>query len=187
MTLNKLFTSPAEYTLQRLQGLHYEQGEKAGRLLEAQLCQKAATLAIPAIKAQTGETLTHPQEIVCEFVTSYLCLYAPESQTSPAQIEAFLNNVTLPSLSDEGRELLGGDITSQEILQVVSSLPYHKSSGEDGIPAELYKWTEEETLDVLHGALEEACQTNSLGAISNAAIIAVIPKPGWDPLLCGSY
>ncbi|KAJ1118300.1 hypothetical protein NDU88_006495 [Pleurodeles waltl] len=37
MALSELFTSQAEYPLQRLQGRHYEQGAKAGHLLAAQL------------------------------------------------------------------------------------------------------------------------------------------------------
>ncbi|KAJ1200804.1 hypothetical protein NDU88_004625 [Pleurodeles waltl] len=33
LALNELYTSQAKYALQRIQGRHYEQGEKAGRLL----------------------------------------------------------------------------------------------------------------------------------------------------------
>ncbi|KAJ1210348.1 hypothetical protein NDU88_005714 [Pleurodeles waltl] len=47
--LNALYTSKAGYALQRLKGRHYEQGEKAGRLLAAQLRQLEAALAIHAI------------------------------------------------------------------------------------------------------------------------------------------
>ena len=36
-------------------------------------------------------------------------------------------------------------------------------------------------------AFKEAEQAGSLGPISNRAVIAVLPKPGKDPLLCGSY
>ncbi|KAJ1187193.1 hypothetical protein NDU88_003972 [Pleurodeles waltl] len=92
----------AEYALQRLQGWHYEQGEKARRLLAAQLRQRPATLAIPAIKVQSGEFLTHPQDIVGEYVTFLTTAFIPQK---------------------EGRELLGGgDITRQEILQVLSRI-----------------------------------------------------------------
>ncbi|KAJ1129813.1 hypothetical protein NDU88_008178 [Pleurodeles waltl] len=50
MELNSLYTSQVEYALQRLKGCHYEHGEKAGRLLAAQLCQREAVLAIPALR-----------------------------------------------------------------------------------------------------------------------------------------
>ncbi|KAJ1165766.1 hypothetical protein NDU88_006183 [Pleurodeles waltl] len=57
MALNELYTSQAEYALQRLQGRHYEQDEKAGRLLAAQLRQRTAALAIPAIRAHTEDNI----------------------------------------------------------------------------------------------------------------------------------
>ncbi|KAJ1143507.1 hypothetical protein NDU88_009815 [Pleurodeles waltl] len=55
MELNSLYTSQAEYALQRLQGRHYEHGKKAGRLLAAQLRQSEAALAIPALRNPDGE------------------------------------------------------------------------------------------------------------------------------------
>ncbi|KAJ1098825.1 hypothetical protein NDU88_003932 [Pleurodeles waltl] len=49
MELNALLTSQAEHALQQMKGRHYEHGEKAGRLLAAQLRQREAALAIPAL------------------------------------------------------------------------------------------------------------------------------------------
>ncbi|KAJ1217018.1 hypothetical protein NDU88_004615 [Pleurodeles waltl] len=106
MALNELYTSQAEYALQRLQGRHYKQGEIAGRLLAAQLRQRTAALAILAIRAQTGAVLTHHQAIANKFASFYQHLYTPEAISSPAQIEAFLADLDLPSLSDDGRSLL---------------------------------------------------------------------------------
>ncbi|KAJ1123765.1 hypothetical protein NDU88_002232 [Pleurodeles waltl] len=90
IALNELYTSQAEYALQRLQGRLYELGEKAGRLLAAQLRQRTAALAILAIRASSGEILTLPQAIANKFVSFYKHLYTPETTSSPAQMTAFL-------------------------------------------------------------------------------------------------
>ncbi|KAJ1202194.1 hypothetical protein NDU88_005995 [Pleurodeles waltl] len=58
MKLSSRFTSRAEYALQRLKGRHCEHGEKAGRLLAAQLCQREATLAILALYITHGSIIT---------------------------------------------------------------------------------------------------------------------------------
>ena len=69
MGLNTLYTSKAEFALQRIKGQQNEQGKKAGRLLAAQLQQQEAALPIPAIHSETGEILTHPQDIVNQFAS----------------------------------------------------------------------------------------------------------------------
>ncbi|KAJ1208846.1 hypothetical protein NDU88_004229 [Pleurodeles waltl] len=187
MAHNELYTSQAEYALQKLRGRHYEQGEKAGRLLAAQLRQREAASAIAAITSSSGAVLTRPQEIVNEFAKYYRHLYTPETTTDQTQMETFLAAANLPRLSEAGRALLDGNISKEEITQVITSLPYHKSPGEDGFPAEFYKWAGEEAITAVHEALTEACQEGSLGALSNKATIVILPKPGRDPLLCGSY
>ena len=42
MDLNVLYDSRAEYSLQRMKGRYYEQGEEAARILAAQLRQQKA-------------------------------------------------------------------------------------------------------------------------------------------------
>ncbi|XP_069059647.1 uncharacterized protein C21orf140 homolog [Pleurodeles waltl] len=122
MAHNNLYTTQAEYALQRLRHRHYEQGEKAGRLLAAQLRQRDAASAIPAIMSPSGAVLTRPQDIVNEFATYYQHLYTPETTTDQAQTEAFLIAAKLPCLSEAGRALLEGDISKEEITQVVNPL-----------------------------------------------------------------
>lgn len=187
MALNSLFTSKAEYALQKVKGRHYEQGEKAGRLLAAQLRQREVAMAIPAIKTSEGTMLTRPQDIVNEFASYYQSLYTPDAQIDHKKMLSFLSQVNLPSLSDEDRALLDGDITNEEISQAVAKLPYHKAPGEDCFPAEFYRLSGEQIIDSLYAAVQEANSTTSLGCISNKGIIAILPKPRKDPLICSSY
>ncbi|KAJ1208698.1 hypothetical protein NDU88_004081 [Pleurodeles waltl] len=182
MNHNELYTSQAEYALQRLCVRHYEQGEKAGRLLAAQLRQREAASCIPAITSPSEMVITRPQDIANEFAAFYRHLYTSETATTTEQTEAFLAAANLPYLSEASRALLEGDISREEIAQVIKTLPYHKSPGEDGFPAEFYRWAGEEATTAVHEALTEVCKEGSLGAISNKATIVVLHKPGKDPL-----
>ncbi|KAJ1174935.1 hypothetical protein NDU88_000226 [Pleurodeles waltl] len=63
---NELYMSKSENTPQHLKIHQYEQGEKGGHLMVAQLRQLKAPQAITAIRSLSGEVLTRPQEIVNE-------------------------------------------------------------------------------------------------------------------------
>ncbi|KAJ1118399.1 hypothetical protein NDU88_006590 [Pleurodeles waltl] len=144
--------------------------KKAGRLLATQLHQREVTQAVPALSSSTSKLLTRHQDIVEEFAKFYQDLYIPEMSASPAQLDSFLDKAHLPQLTSEGCVLVDGDISKIEIAQAIANLPYHKSTGEDGFPAEFYKFY------LLYEAFREASHEGSLAFISNRTVIAVLPK-----------
>ncbi|KAJ1127167.1 hypothetical protein NDU88_005570 [Pleurodeles waltl] len=142
MELNALFTSQAEYTLQRLKGHHYEHGEKAGQLLATELRQREAALAISALHGNNAMFIAHPQAIADEFGCFYQTLYTLETVEDQDKLTTLFEKANIPSLSEAGRALLEGDISKEEIEQAIAKLPYHKAPGEGGFSAEFHKWTE---------------------------------------------
>lgn len=63
-------------------------------------------------------------------------------------INMFLENVSLPSISEEDKQYLNSPFTSKEILQAIMSLSSGKTPGLDGYCAEFYKtfWPQIEPL-----------------------------------------
>ncbi|KAJ1200045.1 hypothetical protein NDU88_003874 [Pleurodeles waltl] len=98
MELNTLFTSCAEYALQRLRDRHYEHGEKAGRLLAALLHQCEM-----ALHSATGSFITHPQAIADEFGRFYLTLYSLVMVEDQDRLSTFLEKANFPCLSGPSR------------------------------------------------------------------------------------
>ncbi|KAJ1155182.1 hypothetical protein NDU88_007917 [Pleurodeles waltl] len=110
---------------------HCEHGEKAGRLLAAQLNQWDELLAIPAIQDVDYTIITHPQDIANAFGIFYQTLYTPEASEDHERLSAFFNKSWVASLTEDDRALLEGEISKQEIVQAIAKLPYYKSPGND--------------------------------------------------------
>ncbi|KAJ1143978.1 hypothetical protein NDU88_010280 [Pleurodeles waltl] len=97
--------------------MHNEQGEKEGHVLAAQWRQQEASLAIPAIRAPYSTILAHPQEIAGAFERFYQTLYNPETAENHDCLTTFFTEARIPSLTEEGRGLLEGEINKEEIKQ----------------------------------------------------------------------
>ncbi|KAJ1198385.1 hypothetical protein NDU88_002226 [Pleurodeles waltl] len=111
--LNALFISKAEYALQWFKGHHYEQGEKACHLLVTQLRQQEAALAIPAIWAVGSTIAPHSQDTVFKLANFYWALYTSEEE-DPTRLATFLDGAHIPSLDEDSRNLLEGEISKVE-------------------------------------------------------------------------
>lgn len=59
-----------------------------------------------------------------------------------------LEDISLPSISEEDKEYLNSPFTSKEVLQAIMFLPSGKTPGQDGYRAEFYKtiWPQIEPL-----------------------------------------
>lgn len=85
-----------------------------------------------------------PNDITDAFADYYEELYSLQEDHSSAQptqsiIDNFLSRIQLPTISPEQLEMLFHPITTQEISQVIASLPNLKSPGCDGFSNEYYK------------------------------------------------
>ncbi|KAJ1112810.1 hypothetical protein NDU88_001071 [Pleurodeles waltl] len=97
-----------------------------------------------------------PQDIINEFAAFYRMLYMLEVAADCTDLEAFYDSIHRPRLNDFSRALLDGEISKTEIAQGISGLPCQKAPGEDGFPAEFYKWTAGEVVNTLYDAFHDA-------------------------------
>lgn len=85
------------------------------------------------------------------------------------------------------RHLLEQPLTLEEVETAIRSLPSSKTPDLDGLPSEWYqaysKTLAAKLLATFHASLDLGILPDSM----NVALIVVIPKPGKDKLLCGSY
>lgn len=69
------------------------------------------------------------------FKESYENLYKSESQAEKTEVEAFLCDLDLPTLSTDQKHILDAPITTEEILEIIQSSPVGKAPGPDGFTA----------------------------------------------------
>lgn len=84
----------------------YEHGEKAGRLLANQLNCRSASRLIPNIKKETQELTVDPQEINSVFKEFYSEFYTTEFPPDSLYKEEFLENLDIPTISQDQSENL---------------------------------------------------------------------------------
>ncbi|KAJ1205037.1 hypothetical protein NDU88_000472 [Pleurodeles waltl] len=88
----------------------------------------------------------------------------------------------LMRLTEMQGQSLEDPINLEESQQALRQLAHGRAPGNDGLPAEYYHTFSEQTLAPYLEVLKEAFGLGRLPESQREAIIAVLPKPGRDPL-----
>lgn len=184
--LNLLEIEHAKKLLTFTRQHHYEFGNKSSRLLAYQLRRDHADRTIKCIRNSSGQLKYDMQSIKSSFHGFYTQLYTSENP-SETDINVFLENISLPSLSGADREKLNSFFTPEEVYQAILSLPSGKSPGLDGYPVEFYKvfWPEIEPLFM--PMIVDFAQTGILPETMRTAVISLIHKKDKDAADCASF
>lgn len=106
--------------------------------------QRTKTRIPYIIYPHTKENLLNPQVIANAFAEYYISLYnltcdPATPQSSDCEIQTFLAQINLPTLSDTQLLSLNAPLTEAEINKIINSLPADKSPGPDSINKEYLK------------------------------------------------
>lgn len=184
--LNFEYTRQISDNMFRVRQKHYEYGNKPSKLLAHQLKKEQAERTIKAIKIQDSITYD-PVLINKAFYDFYSKLYTSESNYAQSELSTYLDNITLPKLSESDQLNLNSPFTQEEVFVAIKSMSANKSPGPDGFPVEFYNQFWPELCPILIPMLEEFFQKGTLPESMNTACISVILKSGKDPFECSSY
>ena len=87
----------------------------------------------------SGSITTDPYRILSEQKRFYQNLYKTNDLEASDPIEAFLNSLNIPKLSEEQRQSCEERITTEECRTIKETFQNNKSPGNDGLPVEFYK------------------------------------------------
>lgn len=110
-----------------------------------------------------------------------------EGIVEDAKLEGFFSLIGLPMLTEAQRGLLEGDISLEEVRQVISSLKMEKALGIDGFTADFYKRFQEELAPRLLVVYQDAFQRGKHPESMRSAVITILHKKGKYPQQCGNY
>ena len=117
----------------------------------------------------------------------YESLYQSEyPENTQSQIE-FLDQLDIPTITDQDKTELDKLFTVKEMLEAVQNMRSGKTPGPDGIPIEIYKLFPEKLLPPLLEMFEEAYESGILPPSLRSALITLVPKTGKSPTERGSY
>ena len=163
--LNSILQRKAEFSLFQCRQKYYEQGEAARRFLAQRVKQQFNRTLITSVENENGTLVTNRGEINESFKTFYQKLYTSQGGMEQEEIDRFLSQVDLPTLSEEKLKEIGGDITLEEVQQAIRKISSGKAPGNDGLPIDFYK----EFIDLLAPRLVTVFQDAVKGVICQRA------------------
>ena len=164
-----------------------EEGEKNTayflRLEKQNYCNKLIT----KIKKE-DKIITNPVYILEAGKSFYMKLFSDNSR--PGRINGhgtcdennFINNPTLPKLSDVQRTQCEGLMTENELLKSIKYFKNNKTPGTDGLTAEFYKFFWQDIKHVLLASINYALTYGKLSVEQRRGIISLLPKKDKDRL-----
>lgn len=152
----------AENLLIRSHHTYYEHGDKTGRILAYQLCQRAANQAIPKIWDESGIVCLDHLAINSRFVRFYCNLYTSESLRDDQLIKSFLQNIEIPHINTAAAAELESPFSIGEIEMAIRSMQCGKSPGPDGYPTEFFRKFSNKLAPILNSVYNESLSVGSL-------------------------
>lgn len=123
--------------------LHYDSGGKSLKLLSYKLRKQQAERTIHKIKNPLNNNVENEHDKIKQcFQNYYRNLYSQTYIDNDRDIDAFLLQLNLPTLTDEQNDKLTSPITKEEIHVAIKRLKKGKMAGTDGFGPEWYKTME---------------------------------------------
>lgn len=116
----------------------YDEGSRPGRLLAWLIRLESQGAPITHIQAYTSESLYSPEAINALFREYYKILYNSPNPVPLMTQLAFLNRLPLLDLPQFAKDELGGLVSVQEISFTIKEMATGRTTGPNGLPAELY-------------------------------------------------
>ena len=141
---------------------------------------RGQTKNIQCIKLDGGKEITKTANIMACQKEYYENLYTEKQTLNENDQQAFLNDDTIPCISEEDKQNLNNPITKQELANAIKELPNGKSPGTDGIPIEFYKtfWIKISTL--VYNSIQYAIDNDAMSNDQKRGILSLIPKKDKD-------
>lgn len=184
---NELTSSKIVKNLMWLKQSYYDQGEKNGKLLAWRIKKIQTDRTINSIIDENGEDIVDSQEINNVLKAYYENLYKSEYANFSERQNSFLDKLNFPTLSNEDRCKLEGNLSIEELQEALQCMNNGKAPGPDGIPVEIYKKFAVKLMPHLLDVFNESLEKGVLPPSLRSAIITLVLKPGKSPKDKSSY
>ena len=123
------------------------------------------------------ETAIKDETQILDAIENYFNnLYMSTDGTTQDDYDQYIQDLSLPRLSDEERDNMEGLLTYEECKKVLETFQNDKSPGEDGFTVEFYKFFFELLGHDLIASFNEAYKANELTISQRRGVITLIPK-----------
>ena len=95
--------------------------------------------AINSIQSPNGDIIVDPVVINNTFAMYYKTLYESERSELEEEQSPFLNQLPIPTISEQDKSWMDRTLESQEISEAINHTKGGKTAGPDGLPIDIYK------------------------------------------------
>ena len=188
--LNKIYEFETKGLIIRSRVRWLEEGEKNSKYfcnLENISWQKKT---ISRLKDEEGNLTADSDKILKEIHEFYNQLYSnPEYCHMPDDSvhQDLFNNIDIPKLTDDEKQILEKPLSKQEIFNVIKSMKMNKTPGFDGLPIEFYIVFWPDICDMLMNSYNYSLQNGMMSVSQRNGVITLLPKKDKDLLLIKNY
>ena len=129
---------------------------------------------------EDDKEITTPSEISLTLKKIYENLFQKSIAKSVSDIKMFLSDIHLPTISDDNYNICEAEITEDNLLAALKSIPNNKTPGNDGLSKEFYGTFWEDITDVFINSLKQAKIEGSLSISQRQAVIKLLEKKDRD-------
>ena len=177
-TLNDLIKKRTQGAIVRSRIQWYEEGERNSRYFFNLEKRNSNLKSINRLELENNTITEDPTLILQEMKHFYESLYKGNDVQNP---EVYLSNLKTAKISEENYNKINENITESELLKIIKSLQNNKTPGEDGLPAEFYKFFWQDIKTPLLSSFIYSSEKGFLSITQKRGILCLIPKKS-DPL-----
>ena len=146
-----------------------------------EVLDEAGNIVLENGSPKTIQVLSHnTQEINNEMPEYFTKTYKKQDHTDSGKIEAFVNTNLIPKLKENDKEELEGEITIDELKQVLDGTKKDSSPGMSGLTFSFYKTFWDQLKHLVKIIADHSFQTGSLPEVLRQGVISLLPKGDKD-------
>ena len=157
----------------------YDHGEKSTKYFLYLEKNLAIQSQIHSVVINQDE-IADQDEINKQIFSFYQSLFSRKMQFQTDIIEAYLDNIPLPKLTDEQTLSCEGIISEDEVFKSLKSMDNNKSPGNDGLSKEFYECFWDEVKNSLLASIYKEFLNQKLSTSQKQALIKILEKKNED-------
>ena len=122
------------------------------------------------------DEITGQDEINKQMLSFYQSLFSREVQFQTDLVEAYLENIPLPKLTNKQTLSCEGIISEDGVFKSLKSVANNKSLGNDGLSKEFYECFWDEVKKLFLGSIHKAFLNQELSTSQKHAVIKILGK-----------
>ena len=155
---------------------YIEEGEKNTKYFLNFEKARANGKVMDSLLTEDGKIITEQAEILTEQVKFYKNIYTKTKEFDETLAQNFVNNVHIPTISNDQRDELETDLLESEVGRALNSLNNNSAPGPDGITNCFLKFFWIKIKDLVLGSFRAAFITGEMSLTQKQAIITLIHK-----------